>query len=57
MAIDSQLHAQIVLAEDLKEYAPLFGEIADAYFDKGLYADAGLIYEKLGADPEVCLSS
>ena len=50
------MHAQVVLAENVQEYAPLFGEIADAYFDRGLYAEAGQIYETLGRDPEVCVS-
>ncbi|KAH8103816.1 TPR-like protein [Cristinia sonorae] len=49
---EGKMHAKIVLAEDVKEYAPLFGEIADAYFDGGLYAEAGQIYEILGADSE-----
>lgn len=47
------MHAQIVLAQDVSEYAPLFGEIADAYFDRELYAEAGRIYEILGQDAGV----
>ncbi|KAG6863908.1 hypothetical protein C0991_002154, partial [Blastosporella zonata] len=46
----SQLHANAVLSQDVLDYAPLFAEIADAYFDKELYADARPIYELLGAD-------
>ncbi|TCD69113.1 transcription factor TFIIIC subunit tfc4 [Steccherinum ochraceum] len=49
---EGKLHANIVLAEDVKEYAPLFGEIADAYHEKRLFAEAGQIYEVLGGDPE-----
>ena len=50
------MHAEIVLKEDVNDYAPLFGEIADAYFDRALYPEAGQIYETLGGDPEVkCL--
>ena len=48
-----QLHAKVVFSQDVKEYAALFGEIADAYFDCELYADAGVIYETLGGDTEV----
>ena len=49
-----QMHASTVLSQDPLEYAPLFLEIADAYFDKELYAEAGNIYETLGADVSVC---
>ena len=49
-----QMHASTVLSQDPLEYAPLFLEIADAYFDKELYAEAGSIYETLGADVSVC---
>ena len=49
-----QMHASAVLSQDPLEYAPLFLEIADAYFDKELYAEAGNIYETLGADVSVC---
>ncbi|KAG6864003.1 hypothetical protein C0991_001165 [Blastosporella zonata] len=44
------LHANAVLSQHVLDYAPLFAEIADAYFDKELYADARPIYELLGAD-------
>lgn len=47
------MHAHIILAQDVTEYAPLFGEIADAYFDRELYAEAGRIYEILGQDAGV----
>ncbi|KAL4243959.1 Transcription factor Tfc4/TFIIIC-102/Sfc4 [Abortiporus biennis] len=49
---DGKLHAKIVLSQPVTEYGPLFGEIADAYFEKELYADAGQIYETLGGDTE-----
>ena len=48
-----QLHANIILAQDIMEYAALFSEIADAYFEREMYADAGHIYEMLGADAGV----
>jgi general transcription factor 3C polypeptide 3 (transcription factor C subunit 4) len=51
------MHASIVLAQDSVEYAPLFAEIADAYFDRELYADAGHIYEMLGADASVSIQA
>ncbi|KAI0269808.1 TPR-like protein [Gloeopeniophorella convolvens] len=43
-------HANIVLAQDIVDYAPLFVEIADAYFDREMYAEARPIYEMLGQD-------
>ena len=49
------MHAKIVLAQDAADYAALFVEIADAYFERELYADAGHIYEMLGADASVGL--
>jgi hypothetical protein len=49
------MHANIVLAQDVLDYAPLFVEIADAYFERELYAEARPIYELLGQDPGVCL--
>lgn len=48
-----QLHANAVLSEDVLDYAVLFGEIADAYFEREMYADAKPIYELLGGDPAV----
>lgn len=47
------MHAKIILAQDVAEYAPLFSEIADAYFEKELYAEAGTIYDMLGRDAGV----
>jgi general transcription factor 3C polypeptide 3 (transcription factor C subunit 4) len=48
-----QMHANIVLSEDVLDYAPLFAEIADAYFERELYVDARPIYELLGSDAVV----
>jgi len=48
-----QAHASIVLSQDAVDYAPLFVEIADAYFDRELYAQARPIYEMLGQDAGV----
>ncbi|CDO69335.1 hypothetical protein BN946_scf184746.g16 [Trametes cinnabarina] len=47
---EGKMHARIVLAQDAVEYAPLFSEIADAYFERELYSEAGHIYEMLGGD-------
>ncbi len=44
------MHAKIVLAQDTAEYSPLFSEIADAYFEREMYAEAGHIYEMGGGD-------
>ncbi|KAG1847190.1 hypothetical protein DFJ58DRAFT_891875 [Suillus subalutaceus] len=48
---EGKMHASIVLAQDVLDYAALFGEIADSYFEREMYADARPIYEVLGADP------
>ncbi|KAJ6611013.1 TPR-like protein [Mycena sp. CBHHK59/15] len=47
---EAKLHAKTVLAEDVLDYAPLFVEIADAYFEREMYAVARPIYELLGAE-------
>ena len=52
-----QMHAKIILAQDVAEYAPLFSEIADAYFEREMYAEAGHIYEMLGGDAGVCFEA
>lgn len=51
------MHASIILAHDIVDYASLFAEIADAYFEKGMYSDARPVYEALGADASVRRSS
>jgi general transcription factor 3C polypeptide 3 (transcription factor C subunit 4) len=51
-----QLHANAVLAEDVLDYSVLFAEIADAYFEREMYAEAKPIYELLGGDPAVSIS-
>ena len=57
MLIQRQAHASIVLSQDVVDYAPLFVEIADAYFDREMYAQARPIYEMLGQDAGVCSPS
>ena len=52
-----QAHANIVLSQGIVDYAPLFVEIADAYFDREMYAQARPIYEMLGQDAGVCCLS
>jgi len=47
------MHATVILAQDVREYAPLFSEIADAYYDQRMYMAAVTIYEELGQDPAV----
>ncbi|KAF8332446.1 hypothetical protein F5887DRAFT_996848 [Amanita rubescens] len=47
---EGKLHANVVLSQDVLDYAPLFCEIADAYFDRKMYAEAKPIYEMLGSD-------
>lgn len=48
-----KMHASVILAQDVREYAPLFSEIADAYYDQKMYTAAVAIYEELGQDPSV----
>lgn len=48
------MHASIVLAQDFREYAVLFIEIADAYFQREMYAEARQVYDILGTDETVC---
>jgi general transcription factor 3C polypeptide 3 (transcription factor C subunit 4) len=47
------MHAHQVLSQDITVYAALFSELADAYFERELYAEAGRIYEMLGSDAGV----
>ena len=47
------MHARVILSQDVAEYAPLFSEIADAYYEKEMYLEAGHIYEMLGGDAGV----
>ncbi|EIN05645.1 TPR-like protein [Punctularia strigosozonata HHB-11173 SS5] len=47
---EGKMHVSIVLCEDVMDYAPLFGEIADVYFEREMYAEARPIYETLGMD-------
>lgn len=51
------MHANIILREDVLDYAPLFSEIADAFFDREMYANASPLYELLGGDSTVSPSS
>jgi general transcription factor 3C polypeptide 3 (transcription factor C subunit 4) len=50
------LHSNAVLSEDVLDYSVLFAEIADAYFEREMYAEAKPIYELLGGDSAVCAS-
>ncbi|KAH9969571.1 TPR-like protein [Russula dissimulans] len=47
---EGMAHASVVLNQDIIDYAPLFVEIADAYFDREMYGQARPIYEMLGQD-------
>ena len=48
------MHANAILSEEVLDYSVLFAEIADAYFEREMYAEAKPIYELLGGDPAVC---
>ncbi|KAJ7594254.1 hypothetical protein C8J56DRAFT_926291 [Mycena floridula] len=52
---EGKMHAEVILSQDVLDYTPLFGEIADAYFEREMYAEARPIYELLGTD--ACTSS
>ncbi|KAJ7192484.1 hypothetical protein GGX14DRAFT_552972 [Mycena pura] len=47
---EGKMHTEKILAEDVVDYAPLFTELADAYFDIEMFAEARAIYEKLGCN-------
>ncbi|KAJ7876870.1 TPR-like protein [Mycena olivaceomarginata] len=47
---EGKMHAAIVLSQDILDYAPLFSEIADAYFERELFGEALGIYELLGCN-------
>ncbi|KAJ7512667.1 TPR-like protein [Mycena galericulata] len=47
---EAKLHVSAILSEDALDYAPLFVETADAYFEREMYAEARPIYELLGAE-------
>lgn len=47
------MHASIVLQEDVLDYAALFAEIADAYYEQGMWTEARPVYEILSADESV----
>ncbi|KAF8327415.1 uncharacterized protein EI90DRAFT_3127081 [Cantharellus anzutake] len=50
---EAQMHASIVLAtEDVVEFSILFEELANVYFDLGMYEDAREIYIKLATQNE-----
>lgn len=51
-----QIHADIILSQSVLEFAPLFAELADAYFEREIYDQARPIYEILGADAGVSAS-
>lgn len=43
----------MILACNMLEYAPLFQEIADGYFERGLFESALPLYEDLASEDEV----
>ena len=50
------MHALIVMSSDIRDYSVLFIDLADTYFDLGMYEEALRIYIELGAHEEVLLS-
>ncbi|EJD52995.1 TPR-like protein [Auricularia subglabra TFB-10046 SS5] len=49
---EAKAHANVILAGDIREWATLYGEIADAYFEQRLFEDALPIYERLTENEE-----
>jgi hypothetical protein len=47
------MHTSVVLSLDVLEYTVLFEELADVYFEQGMYAEALRIYLDLAAHDEV----
>ncbi|KAH8108394.1 TPR-like protein [Phellopilus nigrolimitatus] len=47
---EGRMHASVVLSQSAADYSPLFAEIADAFFERTMYAEARPVYEMLGAD-------
>ena len=47
------MHAEIILAQSIEDYSPLFAELADAYFERSMFAHARPVYEMLGAEAAV----
>jgi len=45
------MHTSVILVQDIQEYASLFSEIADAYYNQRMYTTAVAIYEELSQDP------
>jgi general transcription factor 3C polypeptide 3 (transcription factor C subunit 4) len=54
-SLPSQMHASIILAEDVLDFSSLFVEIADVYFEHSRYDDALMVYEKLSEHAEVSI--
>ncbi|KAJ7633881.1 TPR-like protein [Mycena polygramma] len=42
---EGKVHADVVLGQDIRDYAPLFSEIADAYFERDFFNETRAIYE------------
>ncbi|KAJ7634784.1 TPR-like protein [Roridomyces roridus] len=47
---EAKIHVSVMLSEEVLDYAPLFVEVADAYFEREMFAEARPIYEILGGD-------
>ncbi|KAF8815242.1 hypothetical protein BYT27DRAFT_7214631 [Phlegmacium glaucopus] len=48
---EGKLHANALLSEDIPDYSVLFAEIADAYYEREMYAEGKPIDELLGGGP------
>jgi hypothetical protein len=47
------MHASVVLSLDVLEYSVLFKELADVYFEQGMYTEALRVYLDLATHDEV----
>ncbi|KII83764.1 hypothetical protein PLICRDRAFT_118961 [Plicaturopsis crispa FD-325 SS-3] len=50
--VEGKIHAAVVLSQEVLDYAALFSEIADAYYERDMYAEALPIYEILSEHVE-----
>ncbi|EJD05267.1 TPR-like protein [Fomitiporia mediterranea MF3/22] len=47
---EGRMHTSIILDESIVDFAPLFAEIAETYYELAMYSEARPIYEMLGSD-------
>ncbi|KAJ7442513.1 TPR-like protein [Mycena galericulata] len=53
-AEEAKVHVKAILCEDILDYAPLFLELADTYFEDEMYAEAQPLYISLSTEASTC---